>query len=501
MTTAPVLRPYQEDVIAKASDAITAGDRRLLLVAPTGSGKTVIASELVRRAVSKGNRVLFLAHRRELIGQAVQKLYSQGIDAGQIIAGVASRLAQDVQVASVQTLWARAFRGEKMERPPANMIIVDEAHHVRARTYRKIIEAYPDAAVIGLTATPCRGDGRGLGGDFDIMVECPSVAELVALGFLVPTRVFAPSTPDLRGVRTERGDYVEAQLAERVNTPKLVGDIVEHWHRLGEDRKTVVFATGVAHSVEIRNRFRESGVSSEHIDGSTPVEEREKILRDLSVGKVKIVTNCMVLTEGWDSPDVSCIVLARPTKQLGLYRQMIGRVLRPAPGKTDALVLDHGGLTLRHGFAEDDVAWSLAEDTKAENHNPGSSRGARGARSLTHCPECSAIRLEGDPCGACGWRPRPKPVHVHVAAGELSALSRDGSRGSSNIDQRGFYQQLRWIGRERGWSPKAPAAQFRERFGNWPPFAWNDLPMLVPDPATRSWVRSRMIAYAKGRAA
>jgi superfamily II DNA or RNA helicase len=237
-----------------------------------------------------------------------------------------ARLCEPLQISSIATLHARAIRANVIDLPSADLVIVDEAHHARARSYTKIIEKYPHAVILGLTATPCRGDGRGLGNVFECLVECPSVAELIADGHLVPTKVYAPSLPDLRGVSVKRGDYVESQLAERMNNTRLVGDVVEHWHRLGERRQTVIFATGVAHSLHIRDEFRRAGVLAEHIDGTTPVEEREAILGRLAAGKVEIVCNAMVLTEGWDQPSVSCLVLARPTKSLGLCRQMVGRV-------------------------------------------------------------------------------------------------------------------------------------------------------------------------------
>ncbi len=208
----------------------------------------------------------------------------------------------------------------------------------------------------------------------------------------------------------------------------------------------------------------------------------------------------MVLTEGWDQPDVGAIVLARPTKALGLYLQMVGRVLRPAPDKTDALVLDHGGLTFLHGFAEDEVDWSLHKDKRAQNNSPGSSAGANG-RTLTSCPECAAIRWEGSPCSACGWRPRIKAKPITIAEGELVQLRHDGGRGVSNIDPLEFYQQLRWIGAERGWKPGAAACQYKDKLGRWPPRQWKLYPPKKPAPAVQAWVKSRMIAYAKARAA
>ena len=305
-----------------------------------------------------------------------------------------------MQVASVQTLHARAVRSGSIELPPADLVVVDEAHHSRAATYQRLLAAYPNAVILGLTATPCRGDGRGLGKIFELLIECPSVTELIAGQYLVGAQVYAPVRPDLAGVHIKRGDYVESELAARMNTAQLVGDVVEHWCRLGERRPTVVFAVDVAHSVHLRNEFRRAEVLAEHIDGSTPIEERDRILAQLADGKIEVVTNCSVLCEGWDQPSVSCLVLARPTKSLPLYRQMVGRCLRPAPGKTEALILDHAGATFEHGFVEDPIEWTLFEDHRVEN-KAHKARGTRHAPSLTTCPECSGVRFEGQPCPVC----------------------------------------------------------------------------------------------------
>jgi superfamily II DNA or RNA helicase len=472
---------------------------RVLLVAPTGSGKTVIASAIVHAGAAKGRRVLFLAHRRELVMQAHAKLWSYGIDAGVIQAGFEPRLEQPVQVGSIQTLWARAFRGSRMDPPPADLVIVDEAHRARAHTYTKILANYPDAVVLGLTATPCRGDGRGLGNAFDVMVECPPVQELIEAGFLVPTRVYAPSTPDLTGVRVARGDYVESELAERMDKAQLVGDIVGHWHRLADRRKTVVFATGVAHSIHIRDEFLRAGVLAEHIDGKTPTAERDAILARLSRGEIDVVCNCAVLCEGWDQPDVSCIALARPTKSMGLYRQMVGRVLRPSPGKDHALVLDHSGAVFQHGFVEEPVVWTLDQDKRAVNPEQ-KARAENQKPALTTCPECRAIRTTGQPCQACGWRPQPKPRHVDVIDGDLAHIARDGSRTAQGPDPRRFLAQLLWIARDRGYASGWALHKFKEKFGGFPPWRRRSNPApAAPEPATLSWVRSRQIAYAKAR--
>jgi superfamily II DNA or RNA helicase len=390
-------------------------------------------------------------------------------------------------------------RSRTIELPEADIVIVDECHHCRAQTWQQIISAYPAAKIIGLTATPCRGDGRGLGNVFDVIIETANVADLIRDGYLVSTKVFAPTRPDLTGVRVERGDYVERQLSERMNTDKLVGDVIEHWHKLGQQRKTVVFAVDVAHSVHLRNEFRQSGVLAEHIDGSTPVDERDAILAKLASGKIEIVTNCQVLTEGWDCPDVACIVLARPTKSLGLFRQMVGRVLRPAPGKENAIVIDHAGAVFQHGFVDDPIEWTLSEDKRAEN-KAHSARGNYGAPSLTTCPECSSVRFEGQPCSSCGWRPVTKPKHVDIADGDLGAVDRNRNVEflRSIEEQRNFYRMLAWIANDKGYKQGWAAHKFKEKYGHFP--VARNVQLLEPDAATRAWVRSRAIAYAKAMA-
>ena len=376
--------------------------------------------------------------------------------------------------------------------------VLDEAHHAPARTYRWILEQYPGAAVIGLTATPCRGDGRGLGGIFDTLVEGPQVAELIALGFLVPTKVFAPYVPDLAGVRVERGDYVEKQLAERMDQHHLVGDITSTWLRLGKGRPTVVFATSVSHSVHIRDQFRSTGVLAEHIDGTTPAEDRDAILALLAAGKIDVVTNCAVLTEGWDSPSTACIIIARPTRSLGLFRQMVGRALRPFPGKSDALVLDHAGATFEHGFVEEPVAWTLSPDRRAVSP-------AQIARSLGHapllttCPECSGVRRQGRPCPCCGWRPQPKPVAVEMVDGELGEVSREGIVTAPPDDRELFYRQLLWIALDRDYKPAWAAYKYEARFGVWPPRGPAE--PLPPSQATLRWVRAEHRAFRKSQRA
>jgi superfamily II DNA or RNA helicase len=258
------LRDYQ----ARAVEAIEQATKAIY-VAPTGSGKTVVAAAVIERAVDRGERVLVLTHRREILRQTSHKIET---DHGLIQAGLTIDLSYQIQIASIQTLHARCMRSAKIPLPPADLIIIDEAHHVAARTWHAILEAYPHARRIGLTATPCRADGRGLGNYFDALIVGPQIPELIARDDLVPTIYYAPSEPDLRGVETRQGDYVVAQLADRMNRKDLVGDIVYHWHKFGERRKTLVFCVDVAHSLNVRDEFAKSGVRAEHLDGSTPKE-------------------------------------------------------------------------------------------------------------------------------------------------------------------------------------------------------------------------------------
>jgi DNA repair protein RadD len=491
------LRPYQTDVIAEIEKAIAAGERRILLVAPTGSGKTIIGAEVIADYTRRYRSVIVLAHRKEIITQTSKKLYASDIRHGIIKAGFSPRPMERVQLASVQTLWVRAMRSEAIKLPPADLLIVDECHHATAMTWRRIIEAYPDAVLIGLTATPCRGDGRGLGGIFTTLIEAPQIPDLIKLGWLVKTRVYAPIRPNLRGVHVRRGDYVEHELAERMDNAKLVGDICTHWHKFGERRKTVAFACNVAHSLHLRDEFVRSGVRAEHLDGETPDDERDAILGRLESGETELVCNCMVLTEGWDMPEVGCAILARPTKKMGLFRQMIGRVLRPADGKADAVILDHSGAVFAHGLPEDRVEWTLDPERTAESPAHTARLTHPDAR-LLQCSQCGAVRMGGQPCPHCGFLPHRPPRDVFVAEGELGLVTNGRARGADYDPE----TRQRWLGMfahiaaERGYKPGWVAYKFKEKFGSFPPWGATPAP-IPPTPEVKSWVRSRMIAFGK----
>lgn len=492
-------RPYQTAIIAKFLRT-TANFKRIILVAACGAGKTVIAATIINTYVPQHKSILMLAHRREIVRQTRAKLRALGIWCGVIQAGAAREEVMPmapVQIASVQTLSARAMRNGTMDLPEADVVVVDECHHATARTWREILDAYPEAIILGLTATPCRGDGRGLGGIFETMIECPQVAELIELGYLVRSRVYAPSEPDLTGVRVQAGDYVETQLADRMDRPDLVADIVSTYLNYGEGRKAVCFATGVGHSIHLRDRFNEAGVRAEHIDGGTPKDERDATLARLAAGKIDVVCNCMVLTEGWDMPEVGCCILARPTRKMGLYRQMIGRVLRPAPGKTDAIILDHSGAVFLHGLPEDHVNWTLDPDKTATSPDHEARKSETlGGPKLLDCTQCGALREGGKACPNCGFLPVRKPEFVRVREGDLALVTTSGKPGVAEVDKQQWHNELAGYAQERGHKPRYAYYRFRDKFGHAP--RGNPQP-CPPSAQVRAWCRSREIAFAKSR--
>jgi DNA repair protein RadD len=499
------LHPFQHSIVDDIERAIADGKRRILVVLPTGGGKTVVAAELFKRAKERRQTALFLAHRREIITQTLQRLTEHGMPLGVhgiIMAERAHELRPmaPIQVASIDTLHTRGIRNRSMQLPAADIVAFDEAHRVRGRTRENLIKQYPDAILFGFTATPCRGDGKGLGDIFETMIAGPQVAELTTLGFLVPTKVFAPVYRDIaKGVRTEKGDYVVSALSARMNTTELVGDVVRDWLAHGERRRTVAFCVDVAHSVHVRDAFLRADVRAEHLSGETPVAEREAILARLAAGETEVVSNCMVLTEGWDCPPVSCCVLARPTKQLGLYRQMVGRILRPFEGKADAVILDHAGAVYRHGLPSDDIAWKLAVDRKPQNVT-AVARAQGSVHEIARCPECDAILGGPPPCWSCGWQPQRRGRDVEFVDGELGLVigGRAERQPMSYAEQERFYREAMGFAQARGMNPGWAFHAVKAK-GIHAPWSWRERGPLPPSAAVAAWCKSRLIAYAKSR--
>lgn len=355
----PQLRPYQLDGIEAARRAFASGAKRVLVVLATGGGKTVLASSIIKSAASKGSKVLFLAHRRELISQASAKLSSFGVEHGIIQAGTMARPKRSVQVASVATMVNRLDSLKDV-----NLIFVDEAHHCAAGSYLKILEAHPGAKVIGLTATPWRIDGKGLGDIFDSHVEVATPAQLHELGFLAKVKCFTFRPIDTSGVKVTAGDYNLGALGEAAAAPMIVGDIVDRYVEHAQGKRAVLFACNIEHSKSMAAAFVSAGIASEHVDGMTPSEERAAILARLGTGETKVLCNFGVCTEGWDMPMLEVAILARPTLSEALALQMIGRVLRVAEGKEHARIHDHARLLTAFGHPYDERDFSPQRTAK-----------------------------------------------------------------------------------------------------------------------------------------
>jgi len=461
------------------------------------SGKTRIACALMQRETERGGRSLFLAPRRELIYQTSRSLRDLGIMHGVVMAQAEHLEAphMPVQVGSIDTLVSRALRkGRTLDLPDFSLVIVDECHLAVTERRQELLDLWPSAVRLGLTATPVRKDGRALGMLFDDLVQPVTVAELTKQGYLVPARYFSLSEPDLRRVRITAGDYNAKDLEEAVNTQELVGDVVGHWLQHAATRRTVVFCCSIAHSIAVTEAFVRNGVAAEHVDANTPNDEREAIFARFSKGETQVLTNCFLASYGFDLPELSCVVMARPTKSLMLYLQMLGRGLRIAEGKQDCLVLDHAGTVHMHGFATDVRDWSLDGVRKFATRDDYEST-TKDAKPID-CPECHAVFEKTPVCPECGYRIRKAGKDVEASDGELVEI---GAGKGERLGDPAFYAELRGFARERGYKSGWAAHKYREKFDVFPPFAWNGDPMREPSLETRRWIKSRQIAWAKSK--
>lgn len=489
------LRPYQSHAIAQARTNFGSGILRQLIYSPTGSGKTEIAIALIRSAVGKDKRVAFVANRIGLVEQAERRLTLAGLDVGVVQGENTRNLDAPVLVCSIQTVARRGL-------PDVDVVVVDEAHGVAGSAdYRAMVFANNALPVIGLSATPfSKGLGKAyqeLGGQplFQRIVKAATIGELIDLGFLVDCDIFAPVEPDLSGVGTVRNafgeiDFNERELAAAVDKPTLIGDIVAHWRRLGRDLPTVVFATNIAHSKHIAEQFNGAGIRAEHIDAYTCEAERREILARVTSGRTRVISNVAILAEGWDFPACGVMVLARPTKSLIRWIQMVGRVLRPYPGKERAIVLDHSGSAAHLGYPTEDLPLKLDDGTPKK---PGTGREQEPPKPKK-CPSCSYLKPPGiHACPACGFAPE-RQADIEVQAGNLEKLERVASKAGRD-EKQAVYSGLLWIAQERGRRSGWAAHTYHDRFGVWPR-GLADRPEQPSDELAR-WVRSRDIRYAK----
>jgi len=439
------LRPYQQRAIHDLRLAFRDGARSPLLVGPTGMGKTVVLAEILRGVSDRGRRGLVLVHRRELIAQTSAKLSQAGVPHGIIAAGT-QPTNHPIQVASVQTLVRRL---DSISSPP-DLIVIDEAHHATAGSWSRVLTHWPDALRLGVTATPIRLDGRGLSQAFDRLVLGPSVADLIAAQYLCNCRIYAPApVADLSHLRRRAGDYAVDQAADAMDRPTVTGDAIAHYRRLACGQRAIVFCCNVNHAEHVAAAFNQAAIPAATLLGSTDPVRRDAAVARFASGELQVLVTVDVVSEGFDIPAAGCAILLRPTQSLGLYLQQVGRVLRPAPGKQAAVILDHVGNLHRHGFPDDPREWSLDDRLK----RTGSAGPA--APSVRTCEQCFAAFKPAPICPVCGADCAPQQRRqLRQVDGELRELKREAVR--QRVAERKRAQtlpELLAIARARGYSP------------------------------------------------
>ena len=447
------LRPYQSQLVTEIRGQYQLGRRSVLAVLSTGAGKTVCFSYIAQAASIKGNRVLILVHRAELLDQASRSLSSMSVQHGLIQAGRGMDLSHTVHIASVQTV---ARRLHLLPRDFFQLLVVDEAHHTTAGTWAKVIEHFHAAKLLGVTATPIRGDGRGLGEHYQAMVQGPTAAELTSEGYLAPARVLAPPGFDSAGLRKRMGDFDTKQAEQRVGT--IMGDCLGHYRKHLSGQTAIAFCCSVAHAEAVAALFQSAGIAAASIDGTMDTSTRRELLQRLAVGDLKVLTSCALIGEGVDVPSVGGCILLRPTASVGLHLQMIGRCLRPQPGKT-AVVLDHVGNTLRLGHHLEERDWTLDGLRK---------RDREAAPSVKVCPACFATSPSAaQVCRDCGhvFAP-PERRELRQVEGELQeiAVTKRREQGKAT-DLEALRELAQQRGYKRGWAERVHQARLAKRHG------------------------------------
>lgn len=444
------LRPYQAQGVADLRAAYDAGSRSTLYVLPTGGGKTVTFCYIGEQASHRGSRVCVLVHREELLAQTSAALSGMGVPHGCIAPGHTFQPRQLVQVASVQTLVRRLDLLDSAGWNAA-VLITDEAHHAVAGSWRKVQEHWAGSLRhhIGVTATPVRMGGQGLGDVFDHMVEGPQIGDLIQMGYLAKPITYAPArVMDLDGVVTVRGDFERKALESRADKPRVTGDAIAHYTTICRGAPAIAFCVSVAHAEHVAEQFREAGYSAASLDGSMDSDTRRRRIRDLAEGRLHVLTSCDIVSEGTDIPVVTAAIMLRPTKSEGLYIQQGGRVLRPAPGKQFAIILDHAGNCGMHGLIDSPRQWSL-EDKRVRRAN--SAEDEEFVPPPLTCPGCFAVVKIPipDACPVCGHKLRKVKdrlealVEEHGHLQQVAAERRQAEEQATAQRQAEKYMKLR----------------------------------------------------------
>lgn len=446
------LRPYQQEIISQARRLMASGQKRILITAPTGSGKTALTASMLASAAKKNKHSFFNVHRVELIRQSLRAFDNADVPAGVISSGFHYQEKLPVYVASVSSL-ARRLSSV----PTPDLIVWDECHHIAAGTWERIFNHYPDAFHVGLSASPERLDGRGLDKFFDVMVHGPSVAWLIENKYLADYKAYAPSTINTTGIKKTMGDFNKTQLDELMDKPTITGNAVDEYMKRAKGRSTIVFCCSIKHSEHVVSEFNSRGITAKHLDGTTPAQERLDAMEAFKRGEITVLSNVDLFSEGVDVPALEAVILLRPTQSLSLYLQQVGRSLRPADGKSHAIILDHVGNIQRHGLPDQERDWSLLGKKGRLGTNNKSEPGAK------VCSFCFAAQAPGsDKCIHCNTLFDKKERELLEVDGELEEIDRKSFSRIKRKEQgqSQTLEQLYELGKQRGYKNARKWAQY-----------------------------------------
>lgn len=446
------LRPYQQDLINRTKQSMLTGHKAPLLVAPCGSGKTVIFSYFSKQIISKTKRVLILVHREELLEQVSETLRKFNVGHTFIAPNRYFSARSLVHVASVFTLVRNLSK-----LPPPDVIIIDEAHHgCRGSTWDKILQAYPNAWRIGVTASPIRLSGESLGDIFDDLIIGPSTEELILAGQLCPYKLYCSEKIDTSKLHTVAGDFNKQEANDAMDKPVITGNAVEQYTKYAKGKRTVVFCCSIKHSENVAAEFEKSGYSVATIDGKMDSITRRRVVNDFRTGAIQILTSVNVISEGFDLPAIECAIILRPTQSIGLWIQMTGRALRNAEGKDTAIILDQAGNTER-------LQWLPC--SKGEwNLNAGKNKKEINKElKIKLCPECyGATNSWRKNCPYCGFEFTIESREVDQVEGDLKEIDIEAIRKQKKMEQgrAGSYEELVEIGKQRQYKNPSVWAKF-----------------------------------------
>jgi superfamily II DNA or RNA helicase len=474
------LRPYQQTAIRGVYSAWRKHDRALLQL-PTGSGKTHVAESIIEHGLKHGKRINFCVDRLTLLDQTLDRFYEAGFPLGVLQGGhPMSRPAAPVQIVSLQTLQRR----DRRYWPAADLFIFDEAH-THYGIISNVMDTWDGLKYLGLSATPFT---RGLGLHWQKLVVGATTEDLMVEGYLSPYVAYGPSSPDLRGVRQSNGDFNTTDLAERMNV--ITGDILAHFQAHAATEKTIVFTPTVAYAEHMAEQFRAIGITADYVCGKDSDERRQDVLGGFKDGSIQVLCNCEVLIKGYDQPDITCGIVARPTRSLSLHIQMLGRLLRTSPGKERALILDHAGNIERLGFPDDPLPNTLCTRERGVSSVDTPDREEP---EPWNCPQCHMlVPPRTRECPQCGFTPR-RPTDIEILPGELVRIGSPNSRASKQV----VYSQLLFIAQKRRYSQGWASHKFRKIFGVWP----RGLVGRTEPPSRDllNWIRNQHRALARER--